>query len=305
MNVIDRGDGTPVVVIPGIQGRWEWMKPAIDALAQRCRVITFSLADEPSSGGRFDERHGFQCYVDQVHEALDAAGVPEAAICGVSYGGLIAAAFAARHPDRVSSVVLVSALPPSWRPDARVRFYLRAPRLLTPLFLLAALRMYREVAAASAGPARGFAAATRLGWLCVTHMFSPGRMARRVHLLESLDLQAELTGVAAHASAPLTAPLTATPTAPATAPPTTPLTVPPTTPPTTPALIITGEPALDCVVPVRTTHEYLRLWPQANVATISRTGHLGSMTRPVELARLVVPFAERAAHDVVTRRRVG
>ena len=293
MNVIDRGDGTPVVVIPGIQGRWEWMKPAIDALAQRCRVITFSLADEPSSGGRFDERHGFQCYVDQVHEALDAAGVPEAAICGVSYGGLIAAAFAARHPDRASSVVLVSALPPSWRPDARVRFYLRAPRLLTPLFLLAALRMYREVAAASAGPTRGFVAATRLGWLCVTHMLSPGRMARRVHLLESLDLQAELERVAAHAGAPVTAPLT------------TPLTTPLMAPFTTPALIITGDPALDCVVPVRTTHEYLRLWPQANVATISRTGHLGSMTRPDELARLVVPFAERAAHDVVTRRRVG
>ncbi len=289
LNVIDRGDGTPVVVIPGIQGRWEWMKPAIDALAQRCRVITFSLADEPSSGGRFDERHGFQCYVDQVHEALDTAGVREAAICGVSYGGLIAAAFAARHPDRASSVVLVSPLPPSWKPDARVRFYLHAPRLLTPLFLLASLRMYGEVAAASAGPARGFAAATRLGWLCVTHMFSPGRMARRVRLLESLDLQAEVAGVAAHASAPLTAPLTA----------------PPTTPPTTPALIITGEPTLDRVVPVRTADEYLRLWPQANVATISRTGHLGSMTRPAELARLVVPFAERAAHDVVTRRRVG
>ena len=277
MNVIDRGDGTPVIVIPGIQGRWEWMKPAIDALAQRCRVITFSLADEPSSGGRFDEHHGFQCYVDQVREALDTAGIRKAAICGVSYGGLIAAAFAARHPDRASSVVLVSALPPSWKPDARVRFYLRAPRLLTPLFLLASLRIYREIAAASAGPARGFVAATRLGWLCVTHMFSPGRMARRVQLLESLDLQAELAGMAA----PLTTPLT------------------------TPTLIITGEPTLDCVVPVRTTHEYLRLWPQANVATISRTGHLGSMTRPVELARLVVPFAERAAHDVDTRRRVG
>ena len=293
LNVIDRGDGTPVVVIPGIQGRWEWMKPAIDALAERCRVITFSLADEPSSGGRFDESRGFGSYVEQVREALDAAGVRKAAICGVSYGGLIAAAFAARHPDRTSSVVLVSALPPSWRPDARVRFYLHAPRLLTPLFVLASLRMYREVAAASAGLARGFVAATRLGWLCVTHMFSPGRMARRVRLLESLDLQAELAGMAARATASLTAPLTA------------PLTTPLTTPLMTPVLVITGEPTLDRVVPVRTTHEYLRLWPQSNVATISRTGHLGSMTRPADLARLVVPFAERAALGVDTRRRVG
>lgn len=273
MNVIDRGDGTPVVVIPGIQGRWEWMRQAIDALAQRCRVITFSLADEPDSGGRFDERHGFRCYVEQVREALDAVGVRKAAICGLSYGGLIAAAFAARYPDRTSSVVLVSALPPSWKPDARVRFYLRAPRLLSPLFVLASLRMYREVAAASAGIVRGFVAATRLGWLCVTHPFSPGRMARRVHLLESLDLQAELAGVTAAL--------------------------------TTPTLIITGEPALDRVVPVGTIREYLQLWPQASVATISRTGHLGSMTRPAELARLVVPFAERAARDVDTRRRVG
>ena len=277
LNVIDRGNGTPVVVIPGIQGRWEWMTPAIDALAQRCRVITFSLADEPSSGCRFDESRGFRSYVEQVREALDATGVRKAAICGVSYGGLIAAAFATRHPDRTSSVVLVSALPPSWRPDARVRLYLRAPRLLAPLFMLASLRMYREIAAASAGVVRGFMAATGLGWLALTHMFSPGRMARRVRLLESLDLQAELTRAEARSTAPLT----------------------------TPVLIITGEPTLDRVVPVSATHEYLRLWPQADVATIPRTGHLGSMTRPAALARLIVPFAERTAHDVDARRRVG
>lgn len=284
MNVIDRGDGTPVVVIPGIQGRWEWMKPMIDALAQRCRVITFSLADEPSSGGRFDENLGFDSYVVQVRDALDVAGVREAAICGVSYGGLIAAAFAARHPDRTSSVVLVSALPPSWKPDVRIRFYLRAPRLLAPLFLLASLRMYREIALASAGAARGFAVAIRLGWLAVTHMFSPVRMARRVRLLESLDLQEEFLRLTARLT-PRTAPLR--------------------TPPRTPALIITGDPALDRVVPVSATREHLRLWPHAQVATLSRTGHLGSMTRPTELARLVVPFAEEAAHSLGAGRRVG
>ena len=48
--MIDRGSGTPVVLVPGIQGRWEWMRPAVDALAARCRVLTFSLCDEPTSG---------------------------------------------------------------------------------------------------------------------------------------------------------------------------------------------------------------------------------------------------------------
>src|SRR4029077_16103657 len=45
MNIVDRGEGPPIVVIPGVQGRWEWMQTGIDALARYGRVITFSLAD--------------------------------------------------------------------------------------------------------------------------------------------------------------------------------------------------------------------------------------------------------------------
>jgi pimeloyl-ACP methyl ester carboxylesterase len=269
MKVVDRGGGTPVVVIPGVQGRWEWMAPAIDALAARCRVVTFSLADEPACGGRFDEAEGFSCYVEQVRDALDAAGLQQAAVCGVSYGGLIAAAFAAKHPDRVSALILVSAIPPSWHPDARVRFYLRAPRLLTPLFMLASLRLYREIAAARGGLAAGAAAAARHGWRVLTHMFSPPRMARRVRLLEGAALPRDPASI--HV----------------------------------PTLVVTGEPSLDRVVPVGATHEYLRLCPHATVATLERTGHLGLITRPDEFARLVVPFAERAARGDDTRRRVG
>ena len=36
-------------------------------------------------------------------------------------------------PDRVSRLVLASALPVGWQPDARAQFYLRAPRLLSPV----------------------------------------------------------------------------------------------------------------------------------------------------------------------------
>jgi pimeloyl-ACP methyl ester carboxylesterase len=269
LKIVDRGGGTPVLVIPGVQGRWEWMKPAIDALAQRSRVITFSLADEPSCGGRFDPTRGFWCYVDQVRDALDEARVERASICGVSYGGLIAAAFAARYPDRTSSLVLVSAPAPSWKPTRRVTFYLRAPRLLLPLFLIASLRMYREIATATPGLARAPIAALGHAWRVLTHMLSPGLVARRVRLLAAVNFQEELSHV------------------------------------TLPTLLITGEAALDYVVPVQSTREYARLWPRVEAATIARSGHLGLITRPETFAGLVVPFAEQASGEAAWGRRVG
>ncbi|PYR01316.1 MAG: alpha/beta hydrolase, partial [Acidobacteria bacterium] len=33
MQIIEYGGGDPLVLIPGIQGRWEYMRPAIEALA--------------------------------------------------------------------------------------------------------------------------------------------------------------------------------------------------------------------------------------------------------------------------------
>ena len=269
MNIVDRGEGSPVVIVPGIQGRWEWMTPGVDVLASRCRVITFSLADEPSCGGRFDHENGFGCYVEQVRDALDTAGLQKATICGVSYGGLIAAAFAARYPERVSSLILISAIPPSWKPDRRVMFYLRAPRLLMPLFMVGSLRMYREIAAANQGGTRGVRAALRHTWRVFTHMYSPGRMARRVGLLSAVDLQSEIATVCV------------------------------------PTLVLTGESALDRVVPVRATHEYVRMWPHAKTVMVEHTGHLGFITRPHEFARLIVSFAERADRADESRRRVG
>ena len=59
MQVVDCGAGAPIVLVPGIQGRWEWMKSGLASLAERVRVISFSLADEPSSGYPFQTEPGF------------------------------------------------------------------------------------------------------------------------------------------------------------------------------------------------------------------------------------------------------
>jgi len=262
MNIVDVGSGVPVVVVPGVQGRWEWMKPGIEALAQRSRVITFSLADEPSSGARFDEALGFWNYVDQARDALEARGLDRAAICGVSFGGLIAAAFAARYPARVSSLILVSALPPSWRPDARASFYLRHPWLLTPLFCAGAFGFYGEIAAANDTWWSGIAAACGAGINVLRHMFHPGRMARRVHLLTSVRIDTELTRVKV------------------------------------PVLVVTGEESLERVVPPRLTREYAAIWPHARVETLRRTGHLGMITRPHDFAAIVSRFVAESEKKI-------
>lgn len=262
MDIIDRGEGVPIVVIPGVQGRWEWMTPGIDALAQRSRVITFSLADEPSANARFDESAGFSNYVDQVRDALDAARLERAAICGVSYGGLIAAAFAARYPGCASSLILVSALPPSWRPDARVAFYVRHPWLMTPLFCAGSLQFYGEIAAAQDSWWGGITTAGSAALTVLRHMFHPGRMARRVHLLSSARIDAELARVKV------------------------------------PTLLVMGEERFERVVPPRLTKEYLAIWPHARVETLARTGHLGVITRPGEFAALVSRFVSESVRRI-------
>jgi pimeloyl-ACP methyl ester carboxylesterase len=168
----------------------------------------------------------------------------------------------------VAALVLVSAIPPSWTPDRRVRFYLRAPVLLSPLFCIASLRLYREIAAATPGFARGIGAALAHASNVVTHMFSPTRMARRVGLLRNTSLERELAGV--HV----------------------------------PTLVVTGEAGLDRVVPVAATRQYLALWPHAQAAVLAHTGHLGSITRPDEFADVVTRFARAASYEENERRRV-
>ena len=75
--MIDVGSGPPVVLIPGIQGRWEWMWPAVDALERHCRVLSISLAGDPGSGCGLDPARGFDNYVDQIETVMSRAGLAD------------------------------------------------------------------------------------------------------------------------------------------------------------------------------------------------------------------------------------
>ena len=254
--MIDLGKGSPIVLIPGLQGRWEWMRPAVEALAKHHRVVSFSLCDERTSPFPCDPARAFENYVAQVGTAMDRAGLREAAIVGVSYGGLIAAEFSARHPERVSALVLASALHSHWRPNQDQQRFLRSPRLLSPLFAAnARARMQPEVAAAFPAMGARLRFMASQGARVAMAPASPLRMARRV------------VWATGHRFAD-------------------PRTI------TARALVLTGEATLDHVVPVQVTEQYMKELQSAQRVVLERTGHIGLVTRPDSFAEILGRFVD-------------
>jgi pimeloyl-ACP methyl ester carboxylesterase len=247
--MIDQGRGAPVVVIPGLQGRWEWMLPTIRALAARYRVLSYSLGDDP-----FD--------LAEMDCLLDEARVERAAVVGVSFGGLVAVHYAAHRPDRVAAVVLVSAPAPAMRLDPTSRFFMRHPVLSFPAFVArAVLRLGPEILASPMGWAARFRFGLEHAGRVVRWPLLPRQMVRWVEAWQNIDIRAACGRVRA------------------------------------PALIVTGEPHLDRVVPVASTTEYLTLLPGSRHVILPRSGHVGLISRPADFVGLVAGFLDRHSEE--------
>ena len=177
----------PLVLIPGIQGRWEYMRGTVDALSAHFQVLTFSLR------GRTMED-----YVDQVSSALEEHHVERAVICGVSFGGLVALRFAASFPDRAIALVMASTPGPVWHLRPRHQMYARLPWIFGPLFLAETpFRLRAEMSAAL--PDRRARWAFKRGVLR-TFMTAPvplTAMAARARLIERLDAREDCSRVTA------------------------------------------------------------------------------------------------------------
>lgn len=263
MHIIERGHGEPLVIVPGIQGRWEWIGAAVDALAERYRVLTFSLGDEPTA--RCNMRAGMDGFADQIGAVLDGRGLRRASLCGISFGGLVALRFAARDPERTSSLVLVSAPGPRWHLKPRHDFFARHPLVFGPLFLVeAAMRLQRELSAMPRDTVERRRFLGRYLGAVLSAPGSPKRMAARARLIAAHDRTADAAAI------------------------------------TCPTLVMHGEATLDHVVDVGGTRDYLATIRHSREVTLADTGHLGFATRPREFARHVDDFLSgvaRGSHD--------
>jgi pimeloyl-ACP methyl ester carboxylesterase len=263
MTIVERGTGPALVLIPGLQGRWEYVRQAVDELARSFRVITFDLCDEAAAGADFNEEAAVSSYLDQVRMALDQRGIDRAIVCGISFGGLIALHFAGRYRDRTAGLILASTPGPGWHLRRRHEIYSRLPYVFGPVFLAETpLRLRRELATALPNArARWRFACSQLGLLFRAPLSLP-RMAARARLISTMaDPQ-----VCERISVP--------------------------------TLVVTGERNLDHVVSVDGSIGYLSLIRGSRGVVLDRSGHLGSITRPAAFAAIVRDFAARPAREV-------
>ncbi len=254
--MVDVGAGTPLLLIPGIQGRWEWMAPAVNALSREYRVITASLPGEPGASMSFDANASFDLFVHQLDTILDTSGVQTAIVCGISFGGLIALRYAAQRSNRVRGLILVSTPGPRLRLSSRQRRYATWPMLTSPLFAVGAVRRgWRELQAMYPSPRLRLTACVNTGWRVLKAPAMPRRMGLRACLAERQDFEADCARVKV------------------------------------PTLVITGERELDQVVPCDETMRYLDLIPGSSFQLFERTGHLGTVLEPDRFAAIVSRFS--------------
>jgi pimeloyl-ACP methyl ester carboxylesterase len=108
VNVIDLGEGDPIVFIHGLSGAWvNWLEN-LPHFARNHRVIAMDLpgfGHSPMPKGKIS----IAGYGRIVDELLDTLGIDRAVIVGNSMGGFIGAEVAIQFSTRVDNLVLISA----------------------------------------------------------------------------------------------------------------------------------------------------------------------------------------------------
>lgn len=100
------GDPPPIVFVHGTRfarGQWSTQVAALEG------EFPVAAVDLPGHGARRREPWGLDRAADVVAEAVDGLAAGPAVVVGHSLGGYVSLRFAARHPDRLRSLVLAGA----------------------------------------------------------------------------------------------------------------------------------------------------------------------------------------------------
>ncbi len=114
----------PVLLLHGGSAHSRWWDLLADTLADAYRVIALDLRGHGNSEHAHPPAYRIDDYVDDVAACIDALGLARTILVGHSMGGLVAAAYAARAPQRLMALVIV---------DSQARISAAGARYLTRL----------------------------------------------------------------------------------------------------------------------------------------------------------------------------
>lgn len=96
-----------VLLLHGIGSNCTGWRYVLDALGTQYRAIAWNAPGYYLTDNFRDPAPGNWQYADALAALMDALAIPSAHVVGSSFGSLVGASFAARHPGRVRSLVLL------------------------------------------------------------------------------------------------------------------------------------------------------------------------------------------------------
>ena len=122
--------GEPLLLLHGGPGVPDSLQASVAPLLPGLRCISFDQRGVGKS--RCDDgRYALASYLEDIEAVRQACGLEAWHVLGHSFGGLLAQAYAARHPDRVKSLVLSSSslgVNGDWRTTKRESFRIERRR---------------------------------------------------------------------------------------------------------------------------------------------------------------------------------
>jgi len=105
----ETGHGEPYVLIHSLGADWRVWRDVIPVLVEEYRVIAYDRRGHGYASNA-PKIEAMQTYVDDLAHLLDNFNLRKVRIAGLSLGGAIAQMFALQHPDRVTSLALLSTM---------------------------------------------------------------------------------------------------------------------------------------------------------------------------------------------------
>lgn len=133
INVVELGEGPPLLFVHGLIGRWTHWVEQLTAFAPSHRVIALDLpgfGDSPLPA----QRISIPLYMRTIERLLDALGIGAATFVGHSMGGFTSAELAISFPQRVERLLLVSPAGLSTYNDRRSLWLLSQARRFGGIF---------------------------------------------------------------------------------------------------------------------------------------------------------------------------